>query len=341
MISLDKKILDPSSAVAKRMRQYGAERNLEILIPERTEKSVPLGPTVKAQSTGGSKRQQFFRLLSLGKKVIEKWKQMGLNRWEITTQDPFFTGLAGLKLKRRHGGELEVQIHGDFFGSAYYRTSSLSNKIRYALGRYIVRRADRVRAVGGRIKESLIQLGVPERNILVRPIAVDTGAIRTYQPKFDVHERYPGYEKIFVYLGRLDPVKNLPWLIETFAEVVKQKPKYLLLIVGEGREKENLKSKISATGGNLKLENNVRIEEWTTDPWSYLKTADGLLFPSLSEGYGLVVLEALAANCPVIMNDVGVARYEVYNDERLRIIPVSDRKGWVQAILAPAHSYAR
>lgn len=325
MISLDKKILDPTSAAAARMIAYGKKYELFIIIPNRQKIQLDLSPTVHVYGSGGfTKPGQFGSLYDTGKKILKK-EPVDL----ITTQDPFFIGLIGYWLSRQFKLPVTVQLHGDFFGSNYYRTGSLPNWLRYQIAKYLVKRADKIRAVGERVKQSVLALGVSENKIEVRAVPVDTEKIRTYQPKFNVHERYPGYEKIFLVLGRLDAVKNISWLLQIWATVVPQQKKYLLLIVGEGRERRDLEYKIKILG----LQNNVKLAGWTNDSWSYLKTVDCVLFPSLSEGYGLVSMEASAVGTQLIMSDVGVANFELKASPKVVILPVNDQWAWTQQIL--------
>ncbi len=202
------------------------------------------------------------------------------------------------------------------------------NFVRYYIGLFVIPHADVVRSVGERIRQSLIARGVSEKKIEVQPVHIDKEYIKQYQPKFDVHKKYPDARKIFFYLGRFDRVKNIPWLVEVFAEIVRTHPDVLLLIVGDGVEKDPIIEKIKYLG----IEKNVKMEGWADDPYSYFKTVDCLLFPSLSEGYGMVVVEALAAGCKVIMNDVGVAGFEVSSGKEVTVIPVNNKKLFKQAI---------
>lgn len=327
MISLDQKILDANSAVSRRMVAYGKENELFILIPAPIKKEFVLSDKVKVWSTGGNKLQQFFRLKKMGKKIIQE-----NNITEISAQDPFFAGLAGLWLKKKTGVKLEIQVHGDFFGSCYYRRRGIRDGIRFSLGKYIVRYATGVRTVSERVKKSLLTLGIATDKIIVRPVPIDAVAAAR-APSFDLHRMFPGTKKIFIALGRLDPVKNISWLVDRFAEVLKHRRGLVLLIVGDGVERAKLSARVKQLG----LEGNIRFEGWSNDPWSYLKTADALLFPSLSESYGLAAMEAHAVGTPVIMNDVGVANYELKPNGKkggpVTILSINDTDGWKQAIL--------
>lgn len=324
IISLDKNILDQKSRAAERMKQYGQRDEIFIIIPAEKELGFDLSSSVHVFSIGGNKLAQFFGLLILGRKIIKEQK-IDL----ITAQDPFFIGLLGFWLKKKTSVPLEAQVHGDFYGSDYYRRSGFGNWFRYYLSRWVIRRADHLRVVSQRIKESLIRLGMLAEKIEVRPVVVNEEEIKNDQPKFDLYKKYPGCEKIFLVLGRLETVKNISWLIDVFSQVIEKSPACLLLIVGTGSEKDKLVRKVERLG----LTKNIKFEDWTDDPYSYLKTADCLLFPSLSEGYGLVVMEAMAAGTPVIMSEVGVAGYELKLGPKVTIVPVGDKEKFMAAIL--------
>lgn len=327
MLSLDKQILDPKSRVAARMIEYGKTDELFIIIPYNERKEFDLSPSVHVfTSWGTSKLQQFWELYGVGERLLKKEK-IDL----ITAQDPFFMGLTAVWLKMQFKLPLEIQLHGDFFSNNYYRfKSGPMNHLRWHIGKYVVCRADHVRAVGERVKQSLVKIRVSEEKITVRPVHIDSASIATYEPKFDLHERYPQFKKIFLALGRLAAVKNVLWLIDIFHEVVVNHPDWGLIIVGGGEEMKRYPLPVT----RYKMEGNIKFESNTNDPWSYLKTTDCVLFPSLAEGYGLVPMEAHAAGTPVIMNDVGVANYELQSSDKVKIISVSNRDAWIQAMLS-------
>ncbi len=306
MISLDKNILLQDSLVTRRMIGYGKEKELFIIIPSRDRRTFDISETVHVQSTGGNRVVQFFRLLLIGRRLIKEKKID-----EITAQDPLYVGLAGVCLKKMCGIKLEVQMHGDFLGGYYGK-------------RWVVKmslhNADTIRVVGERIRQSILPLGIAPEKIIVRPVN-NTVEIVTSTP-VDVHQAYPAYEKIFLVLGRLESVKNVLWLINVFKDAVGDK-KYLLLIVGKGSQQAAVQQQVGES---------VVLEQWTDHPYEYIKSADCVLFSSLSEGYGLVPMEAHALGTPVIMNDVGVAHFELRPSDKVKIIPVSDREAWVQAI---------
>ena len=133
-----------------------------------------------------------------------------------------------------------------------------------------------------------------------------------------------------MFVGRLEKVKNIRWLIETFAEAIKRSSNNIsLLIMGEGSQRQDLEEFVK----NKHLEENIKFGGWVKLLFTYYKDTACVLFPSFSEGYGLVPLEAADYGAKLIMSDVGVANYELKPSERVKIIPLSARQAWVEAIL--------
>lgn len=323
MVSLDKNILDKNSAAAKRMIFYGAQSDLFIIVPHNQKQIIELSEKVKVYATGGNKLQQFCRLKKIGREILKENK-IDL----ITTQDPFFTGLIGVCLKKKTGAKLEVQLHGDFFSSDYYKKSGFKNWLQYYIAKLLViKKADKLRVVGERIKKSLLSLGIEENKIKVLPIeqtVTRTGAFKIVDLKKD----YPEFKKYFIFLGRLEPVKNVNWLIQIFSEVLKKHPDYVLFIMGDGSQRKQLEKEVK----NLGVENNIIFTGWVENPIESLKTMDALLLPSLSEGYGLVAIEASTLNVLIIMSDVGLANFELKPGDKVKILPL-DKQKWVEEIL--------
>ena len=87
------------------------------------------------------------------------------------------------------------------------------------------------------------------------------------------------------------------------------------------------------------MQDNVIFEPWTDDLFSYYKTAGLFLLVSNYEGYGRTVVEAMAAGCPVITTDVGIAGDVVIDpsvdseNANGLVVPVGDRERLKEAIL--------
>lgn len=329
MISLDKKIFDESSAVAQRMIDYERESELSIIVPCSERIIKKFGNSIIAAGSGGaSKILQFFNLYQIGK---ESFKKNTIDA--ITCQDPFFTGVIGVLLKNRFHVPLEIQLHGDFFnqlsGGGTYEYPWWRRK----LGLWTLKRANRVRTVSQRVRESLVNLGFQSDSIIIRPAISERDVLYrkiVHQP-LDLRALYPGYEKFFIVMGRLDPIKNIAWLLMVFKEYVEEGGRAALIVVGEGEEKEHLTVLAKKLG---LLQKNVFFVPWTSNPYSYYLAANAVILPSRSESYGRVVMEASAVGTTVIMSDVGVAGYELKPGSKVMIFPVNDSEGFKKAMLA-------
>ncbi len=320
MFSLDRKILEENSKVAERMKLYGRENKLIILIPEPSGISLQISDNVLVVGTGGNKLRQFFRLIKFGRNFGRE-HSVSL----VTTQDPFMTGLVGLIISKTQKIQLEIQTHGDFYSSDYYRKSSIKNLLYYLLGKYTLTRADTVRAVGERARLGLMKMGIEESRIRVHPVHIDIDQLNRAEPKFDLRASYRDADNIFISIGRFEKVKNITWLVDVWQDYARRHPRDILLLIGDGSKRADIEGKIK----KYNLDKSVFLLGWQDDIISFMRGATALLFPSLSEGYGLVVIEAMAVGCPVVMTDVGVANFEVKESDMVRIVNVGDKDGFL------------
>ena len=120
----------------------------------------------------------------------------------------------------------------------------------------------------------------------------------------------------------MDKEKNFSMPIEMMRDFVKICPQAVLVLVGDGPDRENYK--LQAT--NYKLEKNVIIEPWRDDLPSFYKSFDLFLLPSNYEGWGRTVVEAMASGLPIIMTDVGLAGEIVIDGENGMVVPVGSKE---------------
>ena len=106
-------------------------------------------------------------------------------------------------------------------------------------------------------------------------------------------------DRIIGHVGRFDPVKNHPFLLRTFAKAAETDPRLRLVMVGRGRLEEEARALASELG----IEQQVRFAGATQDIAAYMALFDLFLFPSFSEGLGIVCVEAQAAGTRVLASD--------------------------------------
>jgi glycosyltransferase involved in cell wall biosynthesis len=329
-ISSDRKMFEQGSAVRARLLEYGQlVKRLHVIVfakeSLRFEDEV-IHPNIFLYPTNTKTRLGYIPRAILKARALKK---RAVRIDVVTAQDPFELGLTAYLIARIFGAKLHLQVHTDFM-SPYFAKESLMNYARVMLAKFLLPRADAVRVVSERIRNSIlsIQRARPMPSIEVLPIFVPTDSTAEVSSAHDLKKKYPQFEKHILMASRLTPEKNINLAIEVMAEIVIKYPKTGLIIVGEGSEKEALITKTK----NYNLQDHVMFEDWQRDLFSYYKTADLFFLTSNYEGYGMAVVEALSAGCPVVMTDVGCAGEIVRHNENGLVAPVGNQGALVRMV---------
>jgi Glycosyltransferase len=156
----------------------------------------------------------------------------------VSAQDPFECGFAAWLIARRLKAKLQFQIHTDFLSPCFVQESFV-NKMRVCVAKFLLPRADGIRVVSERIKNSIIvncKLKIDNSEIVVLPIFVDVEQISKNKETHNIHSRYPSASHIILMASRFTREKNILMGLRAMQEVVKRYPKALLLLVGDGPE---------------------------------------------------------------------------------------------------------
>jgi len=125
-------------------------------------------------------------------------------------------------------------------------------------------------------------------------------------------------------VGRLSPEKGYHVLLEAMRDV----PDGRLVLVGDGPQRAELE----ALARDLGLEKRVTFAGWVDPPWAARWAFDVLVLPSFSEGFGLVVVEAMLANVPVVATAVGAIPEIVAEGETGLLVAPGDPAALAQGI---------
>ncbi len=165
---------------------------------------------------------------------------------------------------------------------------------------------------------------IPKEKITAIPLGVDECCYQrvSQEKKKEVRDRYHLPKNYFLCIGTLQPRKNIERLITAFLQLPQEmQNEHPLVIIGRaGWGCEKLVKKLH----NLK---GIKPVVWldyvpSEDKYALLQSSLALIFPSLYEGFGLPILEAFAANTPVISSNV-TALPEVAGDAAILIDPYS------------------
>jgi glycosyltransferase involved in cell wall biosynthesis len=226
----------------------------------------------------------------------------------------------------------------------WVRLQTSVHRFLYPLTRYIYRHADAVIVYGDHTRNFLIKEGVVPERIFVAAHAVDNNMYnRQVSPvERDNFRETLGIgvnQRIILYLGRLEEVKGLPYLLEAFA-VLKQDPRFnrhVLVLAGTGTYEKVIQEFVIKYNlqDSVYLPGYVNVEQAVR----YYASADCFVLPSITlpqgrELWGLVINEAFNQGMPVITTDaVGAAAGGLVQDNfNGFIVPERDSRALAAAL---------
>lgn len=166
-----------------------------------------------------------------------------------------------------------------------------------------LKRSDQVIVLSTKIKEELMSIaGIKDEMISVIPAGVDEKIFKLYSKEEveSVRTKYRLPEKFILYVGTIEPRKNLKGLLEAFFRLDVRKEYKLVLVGASGWEnKDELELFAKHTIDVIFLGHIPSI-----DIALLMNTASCLAYPSFYEGFGLPPLEAMACGCPVVVSNI-------------------------------------
>ena len=133
---------------------------------------------------------------------------------------------------------------------------------------------------------------------------------------------------VLIAVGRLQPQKDYPMLIDAFAQIRQTQP-VRLMILGEGKERSMLEALIRERG----LENDISLPGFVKNPYAYMARASLFVLSSRWEGLPTVLIEALCCGTPVVATDCPSGPKEILRDGQYgQLVPVGNADAFAQAI---------
>lgn len=321
-IGTDRKMFEENSPVLLRQIDY-TSRMEEMHVVVFTLKNSGL----KKKTVGNlhiyptNSFSKFFYIsdaVRIGKKIILENKFVRGDS-VVTCQDPFECGFVGWRISRKFKLPLHLQIHTDFLD--HHFSNSLLQKIRVMTAKFILPRANYVRVVSKRISDSIKKEKINlKHEPRILPIRIDAEALAENKPEVDFSKMFPQFRFTVLMASRLTKEKNIDHALKAFSKVLKSHPYAGLIIAGDGPLREFLERKTKTLG----IEKNVVFLGWRDDVFSLMKSANMFLNCSAYEGYGMSIIEAGLAKCPVLTTNVGVTGYFLVHKKNSYICPVGD-----------------
>jgi glycosyltransferase involved in cell wall biosynthesis len=220
----------------------------------------------------------------------------------VHVHHPFLSGTLALLYCRSRGIPIIFTNHTryDLYTQAYLPVMPdvVGNAALQAYLTTFCRTCDLVISPSAGMREVLRELGV-DVPIDVVPNGVD---LRPFQdPDDPIRRASLGFEPedvVLIFIGRLGPEKNVPFLVRSFAGAIQANEHLRLVLIGDGPERGNLEDRIERSGLNeqVKLLGSLPYQQVPR----YMAMADAFVTASVTEVHPLTVIEAMAAGLPVL-----------------------------------------
>ena len=200
------------------------------------------------------------------------------------------------------------------------------------VSRTFLHKADAIVAVSHGVAENLSQHAPRCRQrtkVIFNPIITPDILAKAQEPV--EHPWFqPGQSPVVLGTGRLAVQKDFATLIRSFA-LLRRKRRARLVILGEGPERHNLEALIAELG----ISPDVCLLGYEENPHKYMSKAALFVLSSAWEGFGNVLVEALAAGVPVVATDCRDGPREILKTAgRGRLVTVGDAEGMANQMLA-------
>ncbi len=198
------------------------------------------------------------------------------------------------------------------------------------LSRFLYPKADSIVCVSRGIADDLAKIvDISDKiKIIYNPIIND----KIYQlanESVDHPWFFDSKTPIIIAVGRLVECKNYPGLFKSFDLVIKSRLAHLV-ILGAGPEMK----KLTALVQKMNLSQHISFFGFQKNPYKYVKKASVFVLSSLQEGFGNVIIEAMACGTPVVSVNCPTGPGEIIENMKNGIlVPVNDEKNMASAIL--------
>ena len=285
-------------------------------------------------------RQASYRIIpSFGRRIrplrdlitlVKLFMLMRQRRPDIVHTHTAKAGALGRIAARLAGVPVVVHtFHGSVFAGYF---GSLTSLFFQWVERVLALGTDAVVTVSQRVAEDLEQRGIaPKEKIQVIPLGLEIDRFALVSRRRGELRRELGLAPdtpLVGSVGRLVPIKDLGTLLNAMVLVSKAYPKAVLLVAGDGDERDALEEEASRLG----LGSSVHFLGFREDLERIYADLDLAVNCSLNEGTPVALIEAMAASVPVVATGVG-GTPDLLEDGRLgRLVPPRDPQALAEAI---------
>ena len=206
-----------------------------------------------------------------------------------------YIGPAALIARRRYGLDVPIVAHHHHLDAG---------PLNALIEARVMRGVDRI-VVGSEFakRQASHELGVPADKFRVAYYGVQTRFEPGPKPEALVRRLGLDGKVVALFMGTLEARKNLAFLLDAWSEVSRERPDVRLVVAGSGPQLARLRRQARRLGLERHVIFTGHLPE--AEKVDYYRAADLLVFPSLMEGFGLVVVEAMSCGLPAVISNRG------------------------------------
>lgn len=242
---------------------------------------------------------------------------------QVVTEGPL--GASAVAAARALGIPVVTEFHTNFHAYSRHYGFGWFERVVAAHLRRLHNRGDLTLVPSQQLGLELARGGY--RNIRVVARGVDTRLFNPARRSLELRASWglSGNELVAAYVGRIAPEKNLDLVFASFAALRSHVPNARLLLVGDGPERRRLERRHP---GHV-----FAGMRHGADLAAHYASADLFLFPSVTETYGNVTLEAMASGLPVVAFRMAAAAELIRHGHNGMLADIGSRAGYVRAVL--------
>ena len=245
-----------------------------------------------------------------------------------------YNAVAGILAAKLTGRPCAVSIHGPYAIDRKHSTGSFFLRSEDAIYEWLcLHLADHVYCVSTPMRSYAISMGTRPGRAKVLYNRVDVAKFqrrdRGREIRIAAHLGFPDHSKTLLTVGRLVPGKDHVSLLDALSILLHDDPTYRLVMIGSGWMRPQLESYVSRRNLEpcVRFEGNVEHDQLP----SYFHLSDVFVFPTLYEGFGIVLIEAQAAGTPIVTTRIQ-GTVDVVSEANAKLVPVGDPEALADAI---------
>ena len=251
--------------------------------------------------------ESLFRHLSPFLEAVEEFQRKNRLTYQVVHSHYWLSGWVGRALARRQMIPHVVTFHTMGLIKMQSRAGEMEPVARHEVERELAGSADRIVAFSTNERDSLVRLyGADARRIAVAPCGVDLSLFRPLGQRQAREKLGLNGENVFLYVGRLEPLKGVELLLHTAAHLETCRP-VRVLVVGGSANGDRQVDRLRGLARTLKVDGVIdfvgRVDQEELP--LYYNAADVCVVPSYYESFGLAALESMACGTPVVAARVG------------------------------------